>query len=202
MKAGALASSPLGQIAGSKAGPFLVAIAAGAIGFAVNQFGLAVLGGTEVIFGGVLSLLMSLRYGGLHGGIAALIAFSATWIRWGHPMGVVCYTGEAVVVGWLLHHWRVRPLSAIGLYWLFIGGPAVAIYMWRDVSFPFPSYLAIAVKYPLNTLLIVGPALALFDIAYTGAVNRVRPWAPAQQHGQPNGSTVHRHRPSSLSTTA
>ncbi|MDO8834269.1 MAG: ATP-binding protein, partial [Vicinamibacterales bacterium] len=143
--------------------PLLVAAAAGAAGFGVNQLGLSVLGGTEVVFGGVFSLAVALRLGPLAGGLAAALAFTATWIRWGHPMGLVCYTAEAVAVGWLVLHRHVRPLPALLAYWGLVGVPAIAAYMWWDTTFPFPGSAAVVIKYPLNTLLVVGPVLALLD---------------------------------------
>jgi hypothetical protein len=167
---------PIRQPVSSRLGPYAAAVLAGAAGFGLNQFGVTVLGGTEVVFGGLLSLLIAFRFGGLPGGLTALIAFSAVWARWGHPMGVICYTGEALVVGWLIHQWRMRPLLAIVGYWALVGVPAVALYMWRDTSMPFPSYIAIVVKYPLNTVLIVGPALSLLDLPFFGGAGRERPW--------------------------
>jgi hypothetical protein len=176
----AWAAAPLQELAESTLGPYVFAVLAGLAGFAINLLGLPVLGGTEVVFGGLLSLFIAFRFGGLPGGLTAAVAFAATWLRWGHPMGMACYTAEAAVAGWLVHGRQVRPLRALLAYWIVLGVPAIAIYMYLDRSFPFPGYLAIIVKYPLNTLLVVGPVLALLEAPFLAQVTtgRAKPAAP------------------------
>ncbi len=35
--------------------------------------------------------------------VATVIAFSYTWLAWGHPWGLLCFTLEAVIVGRVLN---------------------------------------------------------------------------------------------------
>jgi signal transduction histidine kinase/ActR/RegA family two-component response regulator len=131
----------------------LFALAAGCAGFALNRFELPVFGGTSLVFGGVASLLSAFFLGPVFGGITAAVAFAQTWIAWQHPAGFVCYTLEAVAVGWLVQHRRFGLLPATALYWLLCGVPlTVGFLTWVDAA-PFPANWALAIKYPLNGLL-------------------------------------------------
>jgi signal transduction histidine kinase/ActR/RegA family two-component response regulator len=152
---------PIALRASPRLAPLAVAVVAGVLGYELNRLGLAVLGGTEVVFGGICSLVVAFRFGGRLGALTAALAFSRTLRTWGHPMGLLCYTAEAGVVGYLAKRRLLSPLPAMLVYWALLGVPAIAAYMWWDRSFPFPSYLAVVIKYPLNSLLIAGPVVAL-----------------------------------------
>lgn len=147
----------------------LMTLLAGALGFGVNGFGVSILGGTELVFGGIFSLAVAVAFGPVHGALATIIAFSRTWIEWGHPMAVLFYSAEAVVLGW----WCRRHRSLIAgdaLYWLLIGGPLACAYFASDGAFPFPNNWAIALKYAVNGLIV---ALALQAWVHTDWYFRV-----------------------------
>ncbi|MEI6666743.1 MAG: ATP-binding protein [Acidobacteriota bacterium] len=152
--------------------PTALAVLAGVAGLVVNSVGLSVLGETEVVFGGLFSLAVALRFGAILGGVAAAIAFAGGWLTWGHPMGLICYTGEAVVVGWLVQRRQMRPLWALCAYWALAGVPAIACYVWWNPSYPFPNDVAVIIKHPLNSLLVLVPAQALRDARLFGPSSR------------------------------
>ena len=123
-------------------------------GFAVNGFAFPVFGGTSLVFGGFFSLLSAFTFGPWCGALTAFIAFSRTVADWQHPAGLVCFTLEAFVSGWLIRRRGWRQLTAVGGYWLFLGFPIVATWMVRFSHYPFPSDWAIALKYPVNGILM------------------------------------------------
>jgi signal transduction histidine kinase/ActR/RegA family two-component response regulator len=148
--------------------PALLAVGAGLCGFFVNLFGLTILGDTQVVFGGVFSLAMTITAGPVWGAVSALIAFSATWIRWGHPMGLALYTGEALVVGELARRRGMRPFFALLWYWTVIGVPLSVLWVWFNQSLPSPNHVAEAIRYPLSTLFIVPLTLAIVRLSGLG----------------------------------
>jgi signal transduction histidine kinase/CheY-like chemotaxis protein len=132
------------------------------VGFAINETGLPVFGGTEMVFGSVASLVTAILFGPWSGGLAGLIAFAGTWARWQHPAGIICFTLEAVVVGWLVNRRKVGPFRAVMLYWGCVGAPLVAALVgWWLTDIPFPANWAIVLKYPVNGLIVAAVAVPL-----------------------------------------
>jgi len=144
----------------------LFAFGAGCAGFAVNHFELPIFGGTALVGGGFFSLLTAFCFGPSLGGLAAAIAFSKTWLEWRQPAALICYTLEAVAVGWLVQRRRIGVLSATGLYWLVVGLPLAAFFMAALRDIPFPSNWAILIKYPLNGLLMATSAMLVGNSAW------------------------------------
>ena len=169
--------------------PLLFALAAGCAGFALNRFEMPIFGGTALLFGGALSLLAAFTLGPALGGLTAAIAFSQTWLEWQHPAGIVCYTLEAIAVGWLVHRRRLGLIAATALYWLLCGVPIALGFLTWLRTVPFPSNWAIAIKYPLNGLLMAAIALPL------GNSSRFRRWlglAPTDDSRTPLQSALFR----------
>ena len=133
----------------------LLALAAGTVGFGLNLVGLPIFAGTELIFGGAATLLATLVLGPWWGLLATVIAFSATVLTWGHPWGLVCFSLEAFVVGWLHSRRGRNPMQADILYWLFVGVPVTSLAVFGLLEVPFPANWAMVIKYPLNSLLMV-----------------------------------------------
>ena len=148
--------------------PALLAVGAGLCGFIINLFGFTILGDTEVVFGGVFSLAMTITMGPVWGAVTALIAFSSTWLQWGHPMGLALYTGEALVVGELARRRGMRPFFALLWYWTVIGVPLSVLWVWFNQSLPSPNHVAEAIRYPLSTLFVVPPTLAVVRLSGLG----------------------------------
>lgn len=130
-------------------------------GLGINQFGLPIFGGTELIFGGWLPLLVTYAFGGLPGTLAAAIAFGLTPLSWGHPWGLLCFGLEPLFVSWLMPRLRGR-LRASTVYWLFVGIPMVAVGVFVLSDFPFPSNWAVVLKYPANSLLMIMIAVPVY----------------------------------------
>lgn len=144
--------------------PWLLSLGAGSAALAINQFPLSIFGGTEIVFGGWLPLIVAYAFGPWCGGLAAAIAFSASVITWAHPWGLLCFGLEAVAVGWAVHRRGFGGARASVYYWLVLGGPlaATGIFGFTDIS--FPSNWAIVVKYPLNSLLMTMVALPIYQL--------------------------------------
>lgn len=128
---------------------------AGALGFALNYAALPVFGGTSLIFGSLFSILAAVAFGPYCGGFVALLVFSQTWLTWGHPYGLIVFSIESWVVGWLVHRRRLSLLRAAGLYWLCLGVPLTAVFILQIFAPPFPVNFAIFLKYPANAFLVV-----------------------------------------------
>jgi len=139
--------------------PCLFSLAAGALGFAANGYSFPVFGGTALVFGGFFSLLSAFTFGPWCGALTALIAFSRTAFEWQHPAALVCFTLEAWFAGWLVHRRGWRQLHAVGFYWLALGFPLGAVWMLYFSEIAFPGDWAIALKYPVNGILMALAAL-------------------------------------------
>ena len=143
----------------------LFSLLAGGVGWALNGLTLPVFGGTELIFGGWATLLTAYAFGPWYGGLAAALAFSRTWLDWGHPLGLICYTLEAIVAGWLVQRRHRAIFFSTGLYWLLLGTPLIALYSLVLSATPSPTNYVWIVKYPLNGLLMAMVALLLHHSA-------------------------------------
>jgi signal transduction histidine kinase/ActR/RegA family two-component response regulator len=145
--------------------PWLFSLGAGTAALAINQFGLSIFGGTEIIFGGWLPLIAAYAFGPWCGGLAAMVAFSLTVVTWAHPWGWICFSLEPMVVGWAVHRLRIGRVRAGLYYWLALGLPLAAIGIFAFTTIPFPSDWAIVIKYPLNSLLMTMIALPIYQSA-------------------------------------
>jgi len=139
--------------------PWILALTAGVAGFAVNSYGFPVFGGTSFVFGSFFSLLSAFTLGPWCGALTAAIAFARTIPEWHHPAGFVCFTLEAFVAGWLIHRRGWRHLGAVAAYWLGLGFPIAAVWLIGCSDIPFPSDWAVALKYPVNGLVMALAAL-------------------------------------------
>ncbi len=135
--------------------PLLLSLAAGTAGFALNGIGLPVFGGTEIVFGGCATLMVVYVLGPAWGGFATALAFSRTWLTWGHPWGMLCFTLEAVVVGLLKHRRQLGVPGATGVYWLLLGIPLAAVTVVGLTAMPFPYNWAVVLKYPANSVFVM-----------------------------------------------
>ena len=142
----------------------MLALAAGVLGFAVNIFNPAVFGGTGVVFGGCFAMMVAFSRGPWWGLLAAAIASSRTLLVWGHPLGIILYSLEAVVVGGLSTRRGWHPLHADVLFWTLIGFPLGLASTLAYSELAFPGYWAIAIKLPTNGLLVALIAFAAGEI--------------------------------------
>lgn len=103
----------------SPARPWLAALLLGIIGYGLNLRPVPLLPEMFLLLGSVPVLVAASAYGAGPGGLAALVAGARTIPIWGHPYGMLLLAGEAVAVGALRE--RLRPVYAVGLYWLLFG---------------------------------------------------------------------------------
>ena len=101
-----------------------VLVVAGLLG---NYFSVPLFFGADFLFGSIAVLLVLHFYGLRWGIVAALIVHSYTYCLWGHPYGLVNFTGEALFVGCFLKRRRRNLILVDGLFWLIIGIPLVVI---------------------------------------------------------------------------
>lgn len=134
---------------------------AGAAALGINQFGVAIFGGTELLFGGWLPLLIAYAFGPGPAALAGGIAFAGTAFKWGHPWGLICFALEPIFVGWFVRRFEGRVRASL-FYWMLIGTPLALLGILGFTDIPFPSNWAIIAKYPLNSSLMLLIALPLF----------------------------------------
>jgi hypothetical protein len=144
--------------------PLIIALAAGVLGFAVNAFTPTVFGGDGMVFGGTFALVVAFAHGPRWGALAAVIASSRTLLMWGNPVGLLAFTLEAAVVGWLHCRLRWHPLRAEVMYWGAIGFPAGLIFFRAAGEIPFPAFWVVAIKMPVNGLLVGLAAMVAMEI--------------------------------------
>lgn len=131
----------------------MLTILAGLLGIVINQFEIPLLEGTQLRLGGVLYLLIALKYGHFYGLLAALILSSFTAITFSSPFPLFIYGGEALVIGWLVLRRKWKPLVSSLFYWVLIGIP-LSFFLYIVISeFPMPLGLVILIKLPLSGFL-------------------------------------------------
>ena len=140
--------------------PAAIALFAGLLGFALNGFNPAVFGGTGIVFGSSFALFVTIIHGPWWGFLAAVIASARTLLVWGHPIGLITFSLEAVFVGWMINRGKRLPVRADAIYWAAIGFPLAAAYEIWDGNTPFPGYWAIAIKMPVNGMIAMLLAFA------------------------------------------
>lgn len=128
------------------------AVFAGLGGYVLNGFPIEVYSGVHFIWGGLLSVPVSLVRGPGWGLVAAVIASSRTVGLWGHPYAWVTLSLEGLVVGWLVRRKR-EPLTAGLLYWGVLGMPLVAVFYFFVLQLPVVTSWTVLFKQPLNSLI-------------------------------------------------
>ncbi|AOS43243.1 Autoinducer 2 sensor kinase/phosphatase LuxQ [Lacunisphaera limnophila] len=143
-----------------------MALAMGAVGFGLNGIHLPVFGETGIILGGLATLLATYCLGPWWGAATTALAFSHDWMNTGLPWGLLLYTLEAVVVGWLKHRRNWHPLTAALAFWSFLGVPLALRVLQPPGTLPFPNNWALIALYPCNSLLMALGALTLKQMSW------------------------------------
>ncbi len=97
-------------------------------GFLGNYFTIPLFFGADFLFGSIAVLLVLYFYGLGWGMLAAVVAYSYTWVLWGHPYGFINFTSEALFVGIFLQRGRRNLLGLDGIFWLLLGMPLAWLY--------------------------------------------------------------------------
>jgi signal transduction histidine kinase len=145
----------------ASASPLIFALGSGALGFVINGSGFPLIGGAEFVFGSFFSILTATLFGPVWGATTAVIAFSRTVALWGHPVALLCFTGEAIATGWLSNRRNWNPLVAVATYWAGLGIP-IALFCfieWDNIGDSLP----VALQYAGNGLLMAGAATLLWN---------------------------------------
>ncbi len=173
---------------------FLLTLAAGLLGLALNAWAVPVFGDLShgaLIFGGIFYLLIAIAYGPTYGLIAALIASSRAVMFWDQPHTIVTCGLEAFIIGWLVQR-RKQPLFASLLYWCVISAPFRILIFVVLANDPSTSGWAMVIKEPINGLLNVmladlllglGPIRRLLNATSERAAMRQRPLRAYLFHG-------------------
>jgi two-component system cell cycle sensor histidine kinase/response regulator CckA len=97
-------------------------------GFLGNYFAIPLFFGADFLFGSIAVLLALYFYGLGWGMLAALVAYSYTWVLWGHPYGFINFMSEALFVGLFLKWGRRNLLALDAIFWLLLGAPLAWLY--------------------------------------------------------------------------
>jgi signal transduction histidine kinase/HAMP domain-containing protein len=98
---------------------WILAVLLGVVGFGLNLLDVPLLPGLQLLFGAVPAYMVASAYGPGPGALAGAIAALRTLTLWGHPYGWILLALEAGAVGLLRN--RVRPVFAVGAFWLVAG---------------------------------------------------------------------------------
>jgi PAS domain S-box-containing protein len=127
----------------------LLALLIGA-GFLGNYFPLPLFFGVDFLFGSIAVLLVLYFYGLGWGLLAALLAYSYTWVLWGHPYGFINFMIEALFVGLFLKWGRRNLVVVDSLFWLFLGMAMVWIEYAHILQMDSISTICIMLKQSIN----------------------------------------------------
>jgi PAS domain S-box-containing protein len=119
-------------------------------GFLGNYFAFPLFFGADFLFGSIAVLLVLYFYGLTWGMLAALVAYSYTWVLWGHPYGFVNFMTEALFVGLVLKWDRRNLLLIDGIFWLFLGAPLAWFYYGVALHMDATSATFFMLKQSLN----------------------------------------------------
>jgi serine phosphatase RsbU (regulator of sigma subunit) len=132
--------------------------------------------------GSLPAILGLLFLGGWWGVVIAALAWLPTLVIWGHPWGWIVMTAQFV---WLSSFLVARGEQdlAIGtgriiycdlLFWLCLGSPATLLYQHYVNGFLWANAVVIAIKYPVNELLVVAIGYLVYVAIRIGRGERRR----------------------------
>ncbi len=130
---------------------WLLAALLGGVGFVLNLPAVPLLPGLQLLFGAVPAYIVAVAFGAGPGALAGAIAGARTLFLWGHPYAWVLLALEAATVG-LLRRW-LRPVWAVGLFWLVVGFWAGLLSYGTIMDVPWFEALIAVLKQVLNGLL-------------------------------------------------
>lgn len=122
----------------------------GVAGFALNLLRFEIFFNVDFIFGSAFAMLAMLFAGAWSGGLAALLAGSATLLLWNHPWAMAIGTAEVLCVGWLVRRRSWDLLLADLLFWLVLGSPLVWLAYHDLLQVPAQPTLLIILKQSVN----------------------------------------------------
>ncbi|OYT69274.1 MAG: hypothetical protein CFK52_13950, partial [Chloracidobacterium sp. CP2_5A] len=131
-----------------------IAGVAGGLGFLLNGLTVSLGNDLQLIFGGILPLIIAIAFGPIWGMLAATLAALETILLWQHGLAIPFFAAEAFAVGWLARRKRLMPLFADAVFWAAVS-PFLYLVHARADFYPDNLGPAVALKYVVNGLLCV-----------------------------------------------
>ncbi len=150
---------------GQRSSLFIITLAAGGLGFALNGMAAPFLGDVSLVFGALFPLAVAVLFGPLPGMAAALIAASRIWLEGGPPESFFVLGLEGLAVGWIVVHKRVSPLFSSLCYWTALGFPFLMLVRFGWGDFYSVQEWTLVLKQPFNGLLNMMLAELLISIS-------------------------------------
>jgi signal transduction histidine kinase/HAMP domain-containing protein len=151
-------------LGGDRSFRWVAAALLGVAGLLLNLFTIPMSPGVDLIFGAVAYLLAAVALGPGPGLLAAGIASVRTVWLWNHPFAWLIFSAEGFTVGYIVHRWKFRPLTADALYWLFLGVPLLLLTYGLILGVSGTTAVIIFLKQPFNGLISALAAEALLLI--------------------------------------
>jgi len=144
------------------------------IALPLNYFSVHFFTGSELVFGNIIAVGLTLLFGFWPGFICSLIAGLITYLNWGNVFLVPPFLLEIIAINWAINKQK-NPLFIGLMYWLFLGWIVVAIEFHYLSDFLPVTKFAIVIKYIVNGFInvMVGYGLANYFIKY-GILDKIK----------------------------
>lgn len=122
--------------------PFTLATLFGLLGAITNLFVIPMVANTDLVLGGIFTMMAALLMAPRYALLASLIATVGLVISWGHGWGFIWFPLEVFFVSWMVRY-KVHALLADLIYWALIGVPLVYLVLnnTQDISTPMQSVI-------------------------------------------------------------
>lgn len=115
----------------------------------LNLFPLPFFTGSQLIFGNVIAVAVTILYGLRYGVLVSILASAVSFLSWEHPLAILPFLIEVVVIHWALK--RNKSFIVYGMaYWLLLGWVIVAIEYTLFTDYLDITKVAIVIKYVVN----------------------------------------------------
>ena len=127
----------------------------------LNYFPLDFFTGSQLVFGNVIAVAITLLFGFRYGAICTLLAGLVTWVNWQHFYILLPFFLEIAVIAWALKKGKSPFLYSIR-YWSTLGWMIVALQYFVLSDYMTVTNFAITIKYVVNGVVnvMLGYALA------------------------------------------
>ncbi|NMP29978.1 response regulator [Thalassotalea sp. M1531] len=126
----------------------------------LNFFPVSLISGSELMFGNVIAVAITLLFGIRVGVLVSLIASTVSYFSWGHLLLLIPFVAEILCVGFARKLNR-SPLIIGVVYWLSLGAMVVAFEYILFTDYIEETRNAIIIKYLLNGVINVSAGYVL-----------------------------------------
>lgn len=120
----------------------------------LNYFPIDFFTGSQLVFGNIIAVALTLLFGLRYGVLCTLIAGGMTWFNWGHLFIVLPFLLEVAVMSWAYKRGRSPFLYGVR-YWLTLGWVVVAAQYFLFSDYMALTKFAITIKYVVNGIINV-----------------------------------------------